>query len=112
MSELQHCLEGLRTIRKVRRISPTELAERIGVTPASYSRYEVGTRRMYVDQLLVVAKRLGVRMDDLAHPLTEDEAALLCDARDKAAIAAGTFDQRLWQPGAPAPVLDGWDTDQ
>lgn len=109
---IEHAMQGLRPIRRVRKVSPTELAERIGVQPTSYARFERGERRIYADQVRVLAKRLGVRMDDLAEPLTEDEAAILCDARDKAAIAAGTFDQRLWQPGASPLGLEGWDTNQ
>lgn len=95
-----HCLEGLRPIRRMRKITPSELADLIGLQTTSYSRFERGERRMYADQLKTLAKRLGVRTDDLFEPLTEDAAASLCNARDAAAIAAGTFDKRLWAPGS------------
>lgn len=99
---VSHQLHGLRPIRRFRRFQRNELADLIGVTPASYTRFERGERRIYWDKVTTLADRLGVRTDDFREPLTDDEAAALCDQRDKAAIAAGTFRPDLWRAQAPA----------
>lgn len=94
-----HLLSGLRPIRRARRLKLNEIAPVIGVKPNSYARFEAGDRRIYFDKAVMLAKRLGVRTDDLIAPLTDDAAAILCDERDKAAIASGTYDRFLNTPG-------------
>jgi transcriptional regulator with XRE-family HTH domain len=124
---ISHPLIGLRSIRQARRATVAELAETIGVAPTSYSRFETGMRRIYFDKAITLADKLGVRVDDLREPLDEQGAIQLCDTRDKAAIAAGTFNPMLWrteEPKAPPPppltappppplgenaALEGWD---
>lgn len=90
-------------IRHVRRAQVTELAHAIGTQPTSYSRFERGERRIYLDKAILLAKRLGVRVDDLTLVMDEEAAVALCAARDREAIAAGTY-----QPGRtlpPPPVV-------
>jgi transcriptional regulator with XRE-family HTH domain len=98
---LPHCLIGLRQIRRARKISVADIAEVIGVASTSYLRFENGTRRIYFDKVVKIAQRLGVRTDDLTILMDEQDALKLLDHRDKAAIAAGTFNLSLSTPGGP-----------
>lgn len=70
----EHPLEGLKAARLKAGLTRQALAEAIGVTPTSYDRFENGTRRIYFDRVIVLAKTLGVSIDSLLHA-PEDGAA-------------------------------------
>ncbi len=50
---------GLKAIRLKQRLSQRDLAKATGLTPASISRYETGTRKMSVDTAKKLSKVLG-----------------------------------------------------
>lgn len=51
--------------RKRKGITQQELAEIIGTTPASISRYENGERKLDLETAAKIAKALGCTVDDL-----------------------------------------------
>lgn len=62
---IRHPLEGLRGIRKHRRLTAHECASRIGVADSSYVRYENGSRRIFWDQVIALSEFLQCTVDDL-----------------------------------------------
>ena len=60
----------LRTLRQARGWTLDDLAARAHVGASTISRIETGQRRLAVDQLVVLARALGVTVDDL---LTDDD---------------------------------------
>lgn len=53
-------MQTLRDLRKQAGYSVTAVAEVLNVTPRAYTRYEQGTRRIGIDQVLVLAEIYGV----------------------------------------------------
>ena len=53
----------LREIRLLKKLNATEIAQRVGVTPASYYRYEKGEQTLSAEMLYKLAKALGVSAD-------------------------------------------------
>ncbi len=64
MSRVPHCLINLKAIRLTAGVKPAELAKRLGITPATYYRYENGSRRIYFDQAVTLATTLGCKVED------------------------------------------------
>ena len=62
----------LRTLRQARGWTLDDLAARSHVGASTISRIETGQRRLALDQLVTLARALGVTVDDL---LAEDDAA-------------------------------------
>jgi transcriptional regulator with XRE-family HTH domain len=52
-------------LRKAQGITQTQLAEVLGVSQQTITAYEVGRRRIQVSSLPVIAKNLGVAVEDL-----------------------------------------------
>ena len=61
----------LRTLRQARGWTLDDLAERSHVGASTISRIETGQRRLAVDQLVTLARALGITVDDL---LADDDA--------------------------------------
>ena len=61
----------LRTLRQARGWTLDDLAERAHVGASTISRIETGQRRLAVDQLVTLARALGISVDDL---LADDDA--------------------------------------
>lgn len=57
--------ERLAAIRKERGITQVELAERLGVTQAAVSAYEIGKARLIAPMLLRIAQILGASTDEI-----------------------------------------------
>lgn len=55
----------LRSLRRARAISLTDLAQETGLTPSTLSRLENGKRRPTLEQLLPLARAYDVPLDDL-----------------------------------------------
>lgn len=55
----------LRTLRGERGLTLAEAAGRAGMDPSSWSRLESGARRLTLDHLPVLARALGISVDDL-----------------------------------------------
>lgn len=68
-----HPLAGLKTRREMEHMRASDLARRIGVTTASYYRFERGERRIYLDKARAIASTLGCTVDALAHEPTPEE---------------------------------------
>lgn len=64
-------MNGLRTIRRMQKISQRELAAATGLTAASISRYETGGRKMSVD----IAKRLSIALNTSWISLFDEQPA-------------------------------------
>lgn len=64
----------LREIREKKSMSMKDLADRLGVTPTSVSRYETGEREPDIDTLKRLASILGTTVDELIGG-DDDEAA-------------------------------------
>jgi transcriptional regulator with XRE-family HTH domain len=109
----------IRTIRAARGWSQGELAARLGRTQTSVSYWESGRRALGVDDLLEVARALGVPSSDLlpdaapARPISASlravaeqvDAYQLADQLEKFVVEADTHirpDQR-WSPTATSP---------
>ena len=57
--------EGLRRVRAQRRLSQSDLARRVGVSPSAISQAEAGRRGLSLDTLLAVSGALGMGLDEL-----------------------------------------------
>lgn len=99
-------LAGLRGIRLHRARRSSEMAELIGVTPSSYTRFENGYRRIYFDKACILADTLGVRVDDLRRYRSEDELVALlgpaggADSDADAGIVVTAGELEGWETGA------------
>lgn len=67
-----HVRQRIRSLRTARGWSLDELAKRSFIGPSTISRIETGGRRIALDQLVALAKALGVSVDDLLDPADED----------------------------------------
>ena len=57
--------ERMAQLRKARNITQVQLAESLGVSQQTVQAYEVGRRRVPVSTLRLLAKMLGVSLDEL-----------------------------------------------
>lgn len=116
-----HCLIGLKAIRLHRRMQVKEAAHLIGVQPTSYARFEAGTRRIYFDRVVLLAKALDCSIDNLTQAHTPDtlHALLGPSGPREASGTAGADTQPQLPPGPPPPpppvdydaaatILEGW----
>ena len=67
-----HVRQRIRSLRTARGWSLDELARRSLIGPSTISRIETGGRRVALDQLVALAKALGVSVDELLDPADED----------------------------------------
>jgi len=87
------CADKLKSLRKARRLTQSQVAERIGVTKAMISAYETAAKAPSLDVLLRLAGLYGVTVDFLvsveAHKLIDvtglddDSAALVAALVEK-----------------------------
>ena len=67
-----HVRQRIRSLRVARGWTLDELAKRSFIGPSTISRIETGGRRIALDQLVALAKALGVSVDDLLDPPDTD----------------------------------------
>ena len=59
------------SIRKEKLLEQAAIAQKMGITQASYSRLENGKSALSVDQLYAVSKVLGITIDDLFYAISK-----------------------------------------
>jgi len=59
------------SIRKEKLLEQGAIAQKMGITQASYSRLENGKSALSVDQLYAVSKVLGITIDDLFYAISK-----------------------------------------
>ncbi len=59
------------SIRKEKSLEQATIAQKMGITQASYSRLENGKSALSVDQLYAVSKVLGITIDDLFYAISK-----------------------------------------
>lgn len=59
------------SIRKEKLLEQAAIAQKMGITQASYSRLENGKSALSVDQLYAVSKELGITIDDLFYAISK-----------------------------------------
>lgn len=81
MKELQNVLKDL---RKSKRISQQELANKLNITQQAYAHYENGTRSIPIETLITIADLFNISLDYLTgreenriDTLSEDEVKIL-----------------------------------
>jgi transcriptional regulator with XRE-family HTH domain len=57
--------EAIKQLRLDRRLTQKQVADYLGISQRAYSDYELGTRRISVEQLLRLSRYYGVSMDEL-----------------------------------------------
>lgn len=72
----------LKTLRKGRRLTQQELADKLGVTRATISNYEVGRRSPHITELKRFADFYGVGLDFFGLTSTDEVFDLLSRAKD------------------------------
>lgn len=58
-------MTAIRRYRKMLGLTQEELAIKLGMTQAAISRFETGDRKPDVDDLIVIARFFGCKVDDL-----------------------------------------------
>ncbi len=72
MTELRETIsKNLRKYRKQAKISQTELAKQLGISPSSVSNWEQGLNSIDIDTLFRVCKILGVKISQMADVETD-----------------------------------------
>jgi transcriptional regulator with XRE-family HTH domain len=59
------------SIRKEKLLEQATIAQKMGITQASYSRLENGKSALSVDQLYAVSKVIGITIDDLFYAISK-----------------------------------------
>ena len=72
----------LQTLRKGRKLSQQELADKMGVSRATISNYEVGRRAPHLSELKRFAEFYGVGLDFFGVASTDEVFELLSRAKD------------------------------
>lgn len=57
--------EAIKQLRLDRRLTQKNVADYLGISQRAYSDYEMGMRRISVEQLLKLSRYYGVSMDEL-----------------------------------------------
>jgi phage repressor protein C with HTH and peptisase S24 domain len=58
--------ETIRTTRKSKKLSLEKLAEHVGISTSQMSRIETGKRKARYDEMVRIADRLGIRIEDIS----------------------------------------------
>ena len=69
--------DNLIELRKMANLSQEELAEKIGVSRQTLSKYETGESLPDIEKCMAIADVFGVTMDDLVHYTKEDKSPCL-----------------------------------
>lgn len=56
---------NLKKLRKAKGLTQTDVAKKLGVTQSAYAHYENGIRKLEADKLPLIAKILGVGVEEL-----------------------------------------------
>ena len=72
----------LKTLRKGRKMTQQELADRLEITRATVSNYEVGRRAPHISELKRIAAFFGVGLDYFGITQTDEVFELLSRARE------------------------------
>lgn len=72
----------IKTLRKGRKLTQQELADRLGITRATVSNYEVGRRAPHISELKRIAEFFGVGVDYFGVVPADEVFDLLSRARD------------------------------
>lgn len=72
----------IKTLRKGRRLTQEELAEKLGITRATVSNYEVGRRAPHINELKRIADFFGVGVDYFGVVPADEVFDLLSRARE------------------------------
>lgn len=59
-----HVGQSLRSFRKLRRITQTEAAQKLGISFQQMQKYECGSNRISASRLYEISELLGVRLSD------------------------------------------------
>lgn len=73
--------EKLKTLRRGRKLTQVELAEKMGLSRATISNYEVGRRSPHLSELRRFATFYGVSLDYFGIEATDESFELLARAR-------------------------------
>ena len=65
MATYRQIAKGIRFLRRQSGLTQDEMAERLGVDPRQYRRYEAGYSRLSIDQIVNLADTFEVSIDDL-----------------------------------------------
>ncbi len=75
--------DNLIELRKMANLSQEELAEKIGVSRQTLSKYETGESLPDIEKCMAIADVFGVTMDDLVHYAKEDHMGLMVPPKGK-----------------------------
>lgn len=75
--------ENLIELRKMANLSQEELAEKIGVSRQTLSKYETGESLPDIEKCMAIADVFGVTMDDLVHYVKEENMGLVVPPKGK-----------------------------
>lgn len=75
--------DNLMELRKMANLSQEELAEKIGVSRQTLSKYETGESLPDIEKCMALAEVFGVTMDDLVHYTKEDNMGLMVPPKGK-----------------------------
>ncbi|MDY4838756.1 MAG: helix-turn-helix domain-containing protein [Lachnospiraceae bacterium] len=75
--------DNLIELRKMTNLSQEELAEKIGVSRQTLSKYETGESLPDIEKCMAIADVFGVTMDDLVHYTKEDNMGLRVPPKGK-----------------------------
>ena len=75
--------DNLMELRKMANLSQEELAEQIGVSRQTLSKYETGESLPDIEKCMAIAEVFGVTMDDLVHYKKEENMGLVVPPKGK-----------------------------
>jgi len=97
---------SLKDLRKNKKITQTELGERIGVSRDTVARIESGRHRIYLAQVVAIAKELNVRLKDLFQEEAEEQEAdeTMCSTRQGVQVIYQLTEENSQTSAAPTAV--------
>lgn len=90
-----HSFMSVRPRREALGIAARDMAHHLGITTATFYRYERGDARPFFDQAIAIAKLLNCEPSDLARDLTLQERVQFIAPAPAAAIADDDIDIRF-----------------
>ena len=95
------------SIRKEKLLEQGIVAQKMGITQASYSRLENGKSTLSVDQLYTVSKVLGITMDDLFYSISKALRQAESQGINVISPTRGSAKPEESTPNATATLLTG-----